>query len=108
MGLHHIVPRGNGGDDVPANFLWVCGSGTTGCHGEIEAKHGEILCVVRAVLGEERTGYVLERKGEWWLEKHYPQRKERLADAVWLVQYQTRVPQSLTWGDGLDETLGRA
>ena len=33
---HHVVARGRGGDDVLANILPLCGSGTTGCHGLIE------------------------------------------------------------------------
>jgi hypothetical protein len=35
LSLHHISkhPR----DDVEANLVMLCGSGTTGCHGEIEA-----------------------------------------------------------------------
>lgn len=34
--LHHVVPRSQGGDDVEANLVEVCGSGTTGCHGATE------------------------------------------------------------------------
>lgn len=40
--LHHRQPRGMGGSkrnphiNLPSNFLAVCGSGTTGCHGYIE------------------------------------------------------------------------
>lgn len=30
---HHVVPKGQGGDDVPQNLVWVCGDGTRGCHG---------------------------------------------------------------------------
>lgn len=40
--LHHRHPRRMGGSrrpelNTPANLLLVCGSGTTGCHGRIEA-----------------------------------------------------------------------
>lgn len=40
--FHHRQPRGAGGSsregiNSPANLLLVCGTGTTGCHGEIEA-----------------------------------------------------------------------
>lgn len=40
--IHHRVPRGMGGSrrpelNAPANLLLACGSGTTGCHGAIEA-----------------------------------------------------------------------
>lgn len=34
---HHVYPRGQGGDDVSANLIAVCGDGTTGCHGDLEA-----------------------------------------------------------------------
>lgn len=35
--LHHRVKRSHGGRWTPQNIVWVCGSGTTGCHGEIES-----------------------------------------------------------------------
>ncbi len=34
---HHVLPKGRGGDDLYANLIPLCGSGTTGCHG---AWHG--------------------------------------------------------------------
>lgn len=39
LSLHHILkhPR----DDVAANLVFLCGSGTTGHHGKIEAHHVE-------------------------------------------------------------------
>ena len=35
--IHHRLPRSRGGDDSPLNLVALCGSGTTGCHGLIEA-----------------------------------------------------------------------
>lgn len=40
--MHHRRPRGAGGTSLAwvgmaANALTLCGSGTTGCHGEVEA-----------------------------------------------------------------------
>lgn len=35
--MHHRLKRSHGGNWVPSNVLHVCGSGTTGCHGHIEA-----------------------------------------------------------------------
>ncbi len=40
--VHHRRRRGMGGSkrpeiNLPANLLLLCGSGTTGCHGDIEA-----------------------------------------------------------------------
>jgi 5-methylcytosine-specific restriction protein A len=39
--VHHRKPRGMGGTrdpaiNYPSNLLWLCGNGTTGCHGWIE------------------------------------------------------------------------
>jgi len=41
--LHHRLPRGMGGSsslliNSPANIALLCGSGTSGCHGEVEAQ----------------------------------------------------------------------
>lgn len=36
LGLHHIANKPR--DDVEANLVMLCGSGTTGCHGLIEAR----------------------------------------------------------------------
>lgn len=34
---HHVLPKDRGGDDVEANVVSLCGSGTSRCHG---AHHG--------------------------------------------------------------------
>lgn len=34
---HHKQMSGQGGQDTAENLVWVCGSGTTGCHGWIHA-----------------------------------------------------------------------
>lgn len=52
--LQHRIPRGMGGSrdprlNRPSNLILLCGSGTTGCHGEVESKrtdareHGYLL-----------------------------------------------------------------
>lgn len=35
--LQHRLPRGRGGKNTPANLILACGSGTTGCHGQMES-----------------------------------------------------------------------
>lgn len=54
LSLHHINkhPR----DDIEGNLVMLCGSGTTGCHGLIEARNSEKL----AELGE----YILKARGD--------------------------------------------
>lgn len=44
--VHHRRPRGMGGSkrpevNGPANLILLCGSGTTGCHGWVEANRAE-------------------------------------------------------------------
>jgi len=46
--IHHRRPRGMGGTKDPAaggvpNGVLLCGSGTTGCHGEVEANRVQAL-----------------------------------------------------------------
>lgn len=46
VSLHHRKPRRAGGTTDPAvnrasNLMYVCGSGTTGCHGWIESNRRE-------------------------------------------------------------------
>jgi hypothetical protein len=55
---HHILKRSQRGDDVAANLVGVCGDGTRGCHGRLEAEDE----VARKLLGEyvamERDDFV--------------------------------------------------
>lgn len=44
--VHHRIPRGMGGSsneyiNRPGNLVYLCGSGTTGCHGWIESHRAE-------------------------------------------------------------------
>jgi hypothetical protein len=70
--LHHIVPRSQGGDDVAANLVEICGSGTTGHHGLVEARDPATRSALRALLTAEEVAYVRERKGDAWLDDNYP------------------------------------
>lgn len=36
LSIHHLYPRGQGGDDVRANFVALCGDGVRLCHGDVE------------------------------------------------------------------------
>lgn len=40
---HHVLAKGDGGDDVLENIVPLCGSGTTGCHGLVENRDWEAL-----------------------------------------------------------------
>lgn len=56
--IHHVLPRGQGGDDVGANLVPLCGHGSDGCHGAV---HG-IDYLVRA-----RSGLVTGRRDRAWV-----------------------------------------
>lgn len=81
----HLVPKGQRGDDIDANIIPLCGNGTTGCHGALTDHHkasapsrleGEpwtvIASAVRATLRLTEVNYVLEKKGQDWLNRVYP------------------------------------
>lgn len=63
---HHVISRKQGGDDVLANIVPLCGSGTTGCHGRIENEEIGARKVLGAHLVENRPDvieYVREKLG---------------------------------------------
>lgn len=83
--LHHLVSKGQRGDDVPPNLVWLCGGGTNGCHGSLtdhhpaswpSRLHGKPWTVVAAALRSNLTSieldYVLAKKGQDWLDRALP------------------------------------
>lgn len=78
VSLHHVSkhPR----DDVRENLVWLCGSGTTGHHGLIEAWDAEARAALGAFLRTHRsdtTGYLADRLGGAeraadFLQRQYP------------------------------------
>lgn len=78
LSLHHLLNKPR--DDVEANLVMLCGSGTTGCHGRVE-DHDHETCARLAVylvchrldsmayLGEQLGGVVAVR--EWLLRRLY-------------------------------------
>ena len=69
---HHIVRKAQGGDDVPANLAALCGHGTRGCHGLVEARHRPTLSTLRYALSDDQLDYVLKKKGQAWFDRAYP------------------------------------
>lgn len=65
--LHHIVPRSQGGDDLKENLVAVCGDGTSGHHGLLEAHDGETSRAFAAALQRydgAAYAYAIETLGE--------------------------------------------
>lgn len=76
--LHHVYPRGQGGDDLPENLVGLCGSGTTGHHGLIENGDVPARLELGAVLLTDRpdvifymTGKLGEEEGREWLRQRF-------------------------------------
>lgn len=69
--LHHLVPRSLGGDDVADNLVPLCGSGTTGCHGLVEARDPWACSLLGFRLTEAERAYVIGKKGEAFLHRYY-------------------------------------
>jgi len=64
VSLHHVLPRSQGGDDVAANMLFLCGSGTTGHHGLVEANDTPTLVLLGEHLLLERPDTISYIKGK--------------------------------------------
>ena len=79
LSLHHVLPKGAPyfGDDLEENLVMLCGSGTTGCHGLIEATDSETCFALGEHLWRERPdtlAYIRVKLGQpaasAWLERH--------------------------------------
>lgn len=81
--LHHLYPRGQGGDDVPANLVPLSGDGTRACHGALTSGNrttdyigvcepGEVAAGIGRNLQPHHLAYLRSRVGDWYVEKHYP------------------------------------
>lgn len=68
----HLVPRSRGGDDVPANIIPLCGSGTSGCHGLSHEHHVPTLRAIRRALKPEEVAYVIAKTSRAWLDRSFP------------------------------------
>lgn len=76
--VHHVLKRSQGGDDVRANLVALCGHGTAGCHGAVEASEEAACAALGRYLMEERPDTIayLEFRLEGpdaaseWLQRH--------------------------------------
>jgi hypothetical protein len=62
--VHHVLARSQGGDDVSANMVCLCGSGTTGHHGKVEANDTPTLVLLGEHLLLERPDTISYIKGK--------------------------------------------
>jgi hypothetical protein len=74
--IHHRRPRGMGGTrnpeiNSPTNLMYLCGSGTTGCHGWIESNRNDARVLgylLRSGDDALETPVLLHRKRRVYLE----------------------------------------
>lgn len=72
VNAHHLIPRSLGGAWTESNIVGLCGSGTTGCHGDVERRHADALARLRLSLTDAEYSYVVEKAGEGFLDRYYP------------------------------------
>jgi 5-methylcytosine-specific restriction endonuclease McrA len=71
---HHIVPRGQRGDDADDNLVPLCER----CHGELHRSDAISVRVrLRSKLTPAEIAYVISKKGLEWLDRRYPERHAR-------------------------------
>ena len=81
--LHHVIPRSAGlGAWSESNLTPLCGTGTTGCHGLIEARNPAACKSLASRLTDAEYAYVVHHMGEGWIERRYGVRYERAAVAA--------------------------
>lgn len=84
---HHLVPKAQGGEDVPENTIPLCGQGNaSGCHRLIHESDVDVGVAIRSVLSDVQVAYVVGVKGVGWLDLRYPESalraKRRFGTAV--------------------------
>jgi hypothetical protein len=68
---HHLIPKGQGGDDVDPNLVPACGDGTTGCHGDLEHSV-EARRRLRRKLHADEIAYAVGKVGQGRFDRRYP------------------------------------
>ena len=68
--LHHVYPRGQGGDDATNNLVPLCRE----CHTKVELRIPETRARIRLQLTPAHHSYLVFKLGEAaeaWLDRHY-------------------------------------
>ena len=73
---HHLIPRSLGGIWTESNIVPLCGSGTTGCHGDVEARHADACAKLRLSLDDSEYSFIVSRAGEGFLDRYLPVPRE--------------------------------
>jgi hypothetical protein len=90
--LHHAVPKSQRGADVIPNLVPLCGDGSRGCHGTLEAHSPgweRVAAAVRSWICTDphRWAYVLGMLGEARFDKRYPSLTKRCERKPWCVSF---------------------
>jgi hypothetical protein len=82
ISIHHVLPRGQGGDDVWENLVPLCGSGTHGCHGGVEGGLDSVCRALGLHLLQERPDtidYLQQRLGSSEAASEFLRRRLRVS-----------------------------
>ena len=71
LSRHHLIPRSQGGDDIARNIVPLCGDGTRGCHGLVEA-FPEARMRLRGELTQDEIDYCVAKVGQDRFDRRYP------------------------------------
>lgn len=68
--LHHVLPRSYGLVAwTESNLLPLCGSGTTGCHGRVEARDAATIKLMVEALSNSEYAHAVHHGGEGFFER---------------------------------------
>lgn len=79
VNAHHLISRAQGGPWTMWNIVGLCGSGTTGCHGLVEARDKAACHLLRTLLTDHEYSYLVSKRSEEWLNRRYPPIWEKAA-----------------------------
>jgi len=74
---HHLVGRGQSGDDVEGNIVGLCPT----CHTKLHSGEAGVRERIRLSLDTDEMRYVLAKKSWLWLDEHYPLPSESRGEA---------------------------
>ena len=71
--FHHLIPRAQLGDDVPANIVALCPD----CHRGVHLREPAHCRLLLPRLSDDEYAYAVEKLGEGWAERVYGIEYER-------------------------------
>lgn len=64
---HHVLAKGDGGDDVAENEVTLCGSGTARCHGAYHGNPYEVVVPDTFLVPGDEPRLAIARRDQAWV-----------------------------------------